>query len=150
MGNFWTSEYGVISKIDPKVAWVDPKKGQKTSNLCYKTFFRTVSHGAAMCHYIAWYNNFHLVVLLGIHFCNRIWGLCRPFGVEIILDKLYLTRNVHKWIRKNIVTKNSRNPEFKIWIFPDRLYMNSGFSDIFHQTYAIWFDPSQIVLYEYI
>ena len=45
----------------------------------------------------------------------------------------------------------SRIPEFRIRIFPDRLYMNSGFFDIFHQYY-VWIDPSQIDLdiWEYI
>ena len=51
-GDCWTSEYGVISKIEPKVAWEDPK-AKKHSIYVIKLFFRIVSHGAAMCHYVA-------------------------------------------------------------------------------------------------
>ena len=38
-----------------------------------------------------------------------------------------------------------RNPEFRIRIFPDLVYMNSGFLDIIY-PHDIWIDCSQIFL----
>ena len=89
IGDFWGPECSILAKTGPKVSRVDLKKANKRADLCYKTFFRMVSHGATMCHNIAYYHRFHmgyaptwwfLVVLLGIHFCTAYEAHVGLFG----------------------------------------------------------------------
>ena len=72
-------------------------------------------------------------------------GLCRPLGELITLDKIYLTRNVRKWIRKKIVKNFFPESGIPDPVFPGQTLYEFRFLGIFCQ-YGIWIDSSQIVL----
>ena len=100
-----------MSKIEPKVTRVDPKNSKKRPFYDIKLFYVTKCDRESIIYrfYIEiWFIFFIFWVLRTLTqrcYGHITLGLCRPLGEKIILDKMYLTRNVRKWTRK----KNCQN-----------------------------------------
>ena len=95
--------------MEPKLTRVDPKNTKKRPIYDIKLFCVTKCDRESIIYrfYIEiWFIFFIFWVLRTLTqrcYGHITLGLCRPLGEKIILDKMYLTRNVRKWTRKKIV-----------------------------------------------
>ena len=102
MNEFYSSEHGIMPKIEPKVTRVDPKNTKKRPFYDIKLFCVTKCDRESIIY------RFYLQIIF-IFFIFQVLrmltqrcyghitlGLCRPLGELFALDKIYLTRNVQK------------------------------------------------------